>query len=149
MSKTRNRHRLLTMLVRAGWKPRRNAWTVPCRDCDSHRTYAQVSIAEHGPQLTIDGSSVAVFDPLAAGRLRAALKEAIELYARLDGAAREGVPAPRSHPGAAPTPHGEHPAGSHVEAAAGRVRVDFGDDGDGELSGRHALRSAAVVSEAA
>ncbi len=140
---------ILALLVRVGWKPRRSAWMVPCRDCDSHRRYAQVSIAEHGPQLTIDGSSVAVFDPLAAGRLRAALKEAIELYARLDGAARDGVPAPRSHPGAAPTPHCEHPAGSHVEAAAGRVRVDFGDDGDGEPSGRHALRSTAVLSEAA
>lgn len=150
MSKTRNRHKLLTLLVKAGWKPLRSAWTVPCRDRDGRRSYLQVSIAEHGPRLTIDGSDFAVFDPLAAGRLRAALRGAIELHARLDEPAREGVPAPRSHPGAVPTPHRAVPAGRHSVMATGRVRVILGEDDEGEPSGRHALASTPVAtSEAA
>lgn len=150
MGKTRNRRRLLAFLVRAGWKPRRNEWTVPCRDREGRWSYAQVSISEHGPQLTIDGSGVVVFDPLAAGRLRAALRDAIELYVRLDEPARPGVPVPRSHPGAAPTPHRASPGGRHTAVAAGRVPVILGDDEEGEPCGRHALRSIpAVISEAA
>lgn len=141
---------LLILLARLGWQRDCQAWTVPCRDHDGRRSYVQVSIAERGPQLTINGTGVAVFDPLAAGRLRAALRGAIELHARLDESAREGVPAPRSHPGAAPTPHREAPAGRHAAEAAGRVSVVLRDDDEREPSGRHALPSPPMVtSEAA
>lgn len=148
--KRRRRSTILALLVRAGWNPLRSAWSVPCRDRDGRWSYVQVSIAEHGPQLTIGGFGVVVFDPLAAGRLRAALRGAIELHARLDESAREGVSAPRSHPGAAPTPHREVPAGRHSARAAGRVRVVLGKADEGEPSGRHALTSTPVaISEAA
>ncbi|QFU86699.1 hypothetical protein YIM_07440 [Amycolatopsis sp. YIM 10] len=148
--KRRKRSTIFALLVKAGWKPRRRGWTVPCCDRDGRWSYAEVSIAEHGPQITVDADGgVAVFDPLAVGQLRAALRDAIELYVRLDQSAREGIPAPRSHPGAAPTPHREVPGGRHVAQAAGRVAVVLLDD-EGEPSGRHALRSTPMaMSEAA
>lgn len=147
----RNRHRLMTLLTRAGWKPLRNAGMVPCRDRDGRRSHVEVSVAKHGPQITIArGGVVVVFDPRAAGQLRAALRDAIELHARLGGSAREGIPAPRSHPGAAPTPHREAPGGRHTAEAAGRVTIVLRDDDEREPSGRHALPSPPMVtSEAA
>ncbi|MFB9686036.1 DUF6624 domain-containing protein [Amycolatopsis plumensis] len=50
---------------------------MPCRDRDGRRSQAEVLIGERGPTLAI-GSTVAVLDPMDAGRLRAALREAIE-----------------------------------------------------------------------
>ncbi|MBE8523067.1 hypothetical protein ILP97_37190 [Amycolatopsis sp. H6(2020)] len=147
MRKTQRRHGLLAVLVRAGWKPRRSAWTVPCRDRDGRRVYAEVLIAEHGPALAI-GSGIAVLNPMDAGRLRSALREAIDLYARLDGASREGAPTPRRHPGPLPTPHREVPAGRHTADAATQDPVLLREDDD-EPTGRHARRANLSDSEAA
>ncbi|WIV60697.1 hypothetical protein [Amycolatopsis nalaikhensis] len=147
MRKTQRRHGLLGMLVRAGWKPRRRTWTVPCRDRAGRRVHAEILIAERGPALAI-GSTVAVLNPMDAGRLRAALREAIDLYARLDGATREGAPTPRRHPGPLPTPHREVPGGRHTAdtATAGPVLLREDDD---EPTGRHARRATLLDSEAA
>ncbi|WP_410575652.1 hypothetical protein [Amycolatopsis sp. cmx-4-61] len=147
MRKTQRRHGLLAMLVRAGWKPRRRAWAVPCRDRDGRRGHAEVLIAERGPALAI-GSTVAVLNPMDAGRLRAALREAIELYARLDGATRDGAPTPRRHPGPLPTPHREVPAGRHTADAAPAGPVLLHEDED-EPSGRHARLANLLDSDAA
>src|SRR5436305_1499916 len=76
------------------------------------------------------GSTVAVLNPMDAGRLRAALREAIELYARLDGATREGAPTPRRHPGPSPIPHREVPAGRHAADAAPAGPVLLHEDDD-------------------
>ncbi|SFO05673.1 hypothetical protein SAMN05421854_101461 [Amycolatopsis rubida] len=141
---------LLTLLARLGWQRDRQAWTVPCRDEHGRRGHVRVSVDERGPQITLDQPGAAVFDPLASGRLRAALREAIEVHARLSEPGRERVPAPRSHPGAAPTPHREVPAGRHSAMTASRVQVVLGEDDEGEPSGRHALTSTPVaISEAA
>ncbi len=148
MRKAQRRHGLLALLVRAGWRPQRRAWTVPCRDRDGRRVYAEVLIAERGPALAI-GSGIAVLNPLDAGRLRAALKEAIDLYARLDGASREGAPTPRRHPGSLPTPHREVPAGRHAADPVPRGPVLLREDDEDEPTGRHASRSTTVDAEAA
>ncbi|WP_146060331.1 hypothetical protein [Amycolatopsis sp. CA-128772] len=147
MRRTQRRYGLLAMLVRAGWKPRRRAWAVPCRDREGRWVHAEVLIAERGPALAI-GSTVAVLNPMDAGRLRAALREAIELYSRLDGAARESAPTPRRHPGPLPTPHREVPAGRHAADAATAGPVLLNEDNDGP-TGRHARPGNLPDSEAA
>jgi hypothetical protein len=76
---------------------------------------------------------VAMFDPLDAGRLRAALREATDLYGRLSTCA----PSPRRHPGPAPTPH---MAVEDLEpTSTGRVQFQLSPEQD-VPRGRHARR---------
>lgn len=128
------RHGVLALLARLRWQPNPQAWTVPCRDEDGRRGHVRVSVGERGPQLTFNGAGKAVFDPLATGRLRGALREAIEIHARL--ANSDAQPEPRRHPGPAATPHS---AESETRAdATERVQVTLTSTvQDHEAHGRH------------
>jgi hypothetical protein len=126
---------LLTLLARLGWQRDPRAWTVRCRDERGRRGHVRVSVNERGPQIAFDRSGAAVFDPLATGRLRAALRDAIDVHTRLSHS--DALPVPRRHPGPASTPHAAESDTS--TEATGRVRVTLTsaehDDGP---RGRHA-----------
>src|SRR6266511_2938355 len=129
------RHGVLALLARLGWQRDPHAWTVPCRDEHGRRGRVRVSVDERGPQIAFGGSGTAVFDPLAAGRLRAALREAIEAHAKLSNS--DTPPVPRRHPGPCFAPHAAESDTS--TETTGRIRVKLAsaihDDGP---YGRHA-----------
>src|SRR5436309_2592913 len=119
MRSRQRRHSVLALLARLGWQRDSQTWTVPCRDEHGRRGHVGVSVDERGPRVTFDWPGAAVFDPLAAGRLRAALREAIEVHARLSNS--DALPVPRRHPGPASTPHAAE-SDTSTEATE-RVRV--------------------------
>lgn len=122
---------VLAVLSRLRWQQDPQTWTVPCRDSEGHRSRVRVSLGEQGPQMAFEHSGVVIFAPLAAGRLRAALREAIDLHGRLSTCAVS----PRCHPGPAPTPHALlEPASSE------RVQFQLSPDDDVRPPGRHSLR---------
>ncbi len=131
---------LLTLLARLGWQPDPQTWTVRCWDLDGHRRSVRVSMGERGPQISFDRPGTAEFDPLAAGRLRAALRDAIELHATLSNL--DYSPNVRQHPGPVPTPHAAWPT-ARCAGTEERVRITLSSAvGDDARRGRHARHAA-------
>jgi hypothetical protein len=52
-------------------------WTVRCSDADGHRALVTVSVSSRGITLTSSVTGPVLFRPLEAGRLRAAVREAL------------------------------------------------------------------------
>lgn len=148
--KVRNRHGVLAVLIRAGWKAGRRAWAVSCRDRDGRRSCVRVSIDERGPRLTFDASGAAILRPSEVGQLRALLRTAIEIHARLDRSTHGGEVTPRSHPGPSSVPLHVYSGSPQGTEPASRETVLLDKEFGVALSGQHAsVRSRLVVGEAA
>jgi hypothetical protein len=58
-------------------EPSRPEWVVPCRDVANRRRHLTVSVSQGHVVVTTPPGETAVFEPLATGQLRAALRAAL------------------------------------------------------------------------
>lgn len=87
----RNRRRsVLAVLARISLRHDHYTWTIPCRDAWGKRAQLNVGLAPDGMTLAITRQGPITLTPLQAGRLRAAVREAIHAHAPL------ATPGPRT-----------------------------------------------------
>lgn len=127
------RFSVLSLLAKVPAEASRHSWTVRCRNENGRRSQVHVTVRESGPCVVLDGGTVLAFDPLSAGRLRAALRDALDAYGRLSAEASEA----RKHPGPATTPHAGGDRRSSPDLL-GRERVVLAAGPMFEPAGRHA-----------
>ncbi|PKW18738.1 hypothetical protein A8926_6865 [Saccharopolyspora spinosa] len=77
------RHSVLAVLSRLGRPHDRYTWTIPCRDARGRPARLRVGLAPGGVTLTVTPPGPITLAPLEAGRLRAAVRDAISTHAPL------------------------------------------------------------------
>lgn len=83
MRRRNQRLSVLAVLSRLGRPPDRYTWTIPCRDARGRRARLRVGLAPGGVTLTVTRHGPITLAPLEAGRLRAAVREALSTHAPL------------------------------------------------------------------
>ncbi|KAA5825458.1 hypothetical protein F1721_33015 [Saccharopolyspora hirsuta] len=74
---------VLSLLSRLGFQHHSYIWTVPCRDARGRRAQLTVGLVPDGVALATSTHGPITLTPLQAGRLRAAVREAVYIRARL------------------------------------------------------------------
>lgn len=74
---------VLALLRRLGWQRDPDSWTVRCREDGSRRAVLRVGVSQAGVTIAGRASGTWDLDPLEAGRLRAALRDALLTYDRI------------------------------------------------------------------
>lgn len=78
MARHRRTASLLQLLARLGWEREPDRWTVQCRDEDGRKGVVTVGVCDDGVTLTPSVPGTVVVGPLEAGKLRAAVRDALE-----------------------------------------------------------------------
>jgi hypothetical protein len=77
MAKHERRIPLLRLLARLGWQRDPDLWTIPCRDGQGHRAWLGIRLTSTGVNLTASSPGPWALQPLHAGQLRGALRDAL------------------------------------------------------------------------
>jgi len=74
---------LIAILDRLRWQRDPHLWTIPCRDADGRCAVLRVQVRVSGVAVSASCPGDLTFAPLAVGRLRAALRDAVVAHAVL------------------------------------------------------------------
>lgn len=86
---------VLRLLARLRWQRDPTAWTVRCRDGNGDRAVLRIQLAETGIRVTASSPGPWALSPLAAGRLRGALRDALLEFDCVAGGAHDAQLHPR------------------------------------------------------
>ncbi|GAA5110083.1 hypothetical protein [Haloechinothrix salitolerans] len=85
---------VLRLLARLRWQRDPTAWTVRCRDGNGERAVLRIQLAETGIRVAASSAGPWTLSPLAAERLRGAVRDALLEFDRVAGGAHD----PQLHP---------------------------------------------------
>ncbi len=74
---------VLRLLARLRWQRDPTVWTVRCRDSNGDRAMLRIQLAETGIRVAAPSPGPWALSPLAAGRLRSAVRDALLEYDRV------------------------------------------------------------------